>query len=415
MNKKHEEIELPDKKQSVFQLSVIQLTGFTSLPLLASSALIFQETNFVDAIFTIVLANLILWGFRYYIIWIGYHGRKSTLDIASQYTGRVGRYVIAIQLLLSTLAWYIAQTTLASNAITNLMHFNLEGDVDRLIQVSVVLGVVSTLLCQEGIVVVRWVATISFPILMVAFIGLLLTTPFQLPAIDAAKITLAWLPLELGTNLGISADLPTFFRHSRSWKTSVRALTTIQILTLVISIAGLFLGPVVSPWLEGNETQSYIATGSAQATFLIIMIFFSVICANVSNVYSASVGWEIVAPTLAGRKEYLILGLGLTTVFILVSNIFSMHYLLETTDTALINLCFIILIGYFFHRIANRLPTRYEQTIYFLAWLSATSINIFQILHLFLSDYSILLTGPLAIIMVITIGFSMKKFLPRHT
>lgn len=412
MKYKHLEHDLPDKNQNVFQLAVIQLSGFISLPLLASSVFIYQETNLADAIITIIISNLLLWFFRYYIIFIGFKGRKSTLDIASDHVGKVGRYFVAIALLLSTLAWYIAQTTLASNAITNLLHFKLNHDVDHLIQVSVVLGVVSTLLCQEGIIVVRWVSTLAFPLLIGVFLGLLLTTPVSLSSFEWSKITLKWLPLEIGTNLGVTADLPTFFRHSKSWKTSLKALTIIQIFTLFISLTGLFLGPVVSPWLEGN-TQEYIASSALQSIFLIILIFFSVICANISNVYSASVGWEIVAPTLAGRKEYLILGLGLTTIFILISNIFSMHYLLETTDTALINLCFIVIIAYFIHRLKKTMPTPFEQVVYFLAWLSATALNIFQVLHFIIPHHSILIMGPLIMLMVIGLGMGIHLLISR--
>ncbi len=65
---------------------------------------------------------------------------------------------------------------------------------------------------------------------------------------------------------------------------------------------------------------------------LIVFVFLSVICANVANVYSASVGWEVLAPSaLVGRKEYLILGLGLTVIFIFVSNLFSVELLLNSS------------------------------------------------------------------------------------
>lgn len=400
---------LPDIRQTPFQVAVIQLTGFMSLPLLASSVVIRQATNFVDAIATLVIANLLLWIFRLGIISIGYSSRKSTLDVASDFVGGIGRYFVAIQLLLSTLAWYIAQTTLASNAIFDLLPFDLGSNVNHRIQISVLLGVLSTLLCQEGIIVLRWLAVVCFPIILFVFFGVMATTAIEWPVIDSYKVTLGWLPLALGTSLGITADLPTFFRHADSWKTCLSALTIIQIVSLLIAIAGLFLGPAISPWLEGSETGAFTAGSALQRSFLIMLIFFSVICANVSNVYSASVGWELIAPGLASRKEYLILGLGLTTLFILVSNIFSMNMLLETTDSSLVNLCFVLLMGYLIQRYLKRRPSYFEQVVYFTAFFLATLINILQILGVMLPHYSILVTGPLIMILVIVVGFWWAK------
>jgi len=413
MNHKTENNTLPDIKQSFWQLAVIQLAGIASLPVLASSVLISQTTNFIDAITTIALANIILWIIRFGIISMSHKDRKSTLDISREYFGTIGSYFIAVLLLASTLAWFVAQTTLASNALTFLIPINVGEGVDRFVQTSVALGIISTLLCMEGIVALRWLATLIYPFLLIAFLGVLFTTPKQILSIEPVSITFSLLPLALGTNLGITADLPTFFRHSKSWKDSVNALTILQLVSLIIGIAGLFLGSAISPWLEDGSAESFIAVGHGQKSFLVALIFISVICANVSNVYSASVGWEVVAPTLAGRKEYLILGFGLTIIFILVAHIFSMHSLLDITDASLINLALVLVLGYVIYLLTGRAPKIREQMIYLFAWLVATTLNILQFSELFAVNHSSLFIAILAILCTIVSGFTIKKLLTR--
>ncbi len=404
---------LPDTHQSSLQLAVIQLTGIISLPVLASSVLIRHLTNFTDAVVTVVLANVILWVIRYGIISMSYKGRKSALDIAQDYLGNIGGYFIGALLLASTLAWFIVETTLASNVLTQLIPLNTGEGVNRFIQTSVVLGILSTLFCMEGIVVLRLLAVFSFPILILVFIGVLFTSPLQTISSETVGISLMGLSIALGTSLGITVDLPTFFRHSRSWKTSINALTIIQLVSLAISIAGLFLGPVISPWLESQEGINFAASSTAQKIFIIILIFVSVVCANVSNVYSSSVGWEIIAPIFAGRKEYLILGLGLTTIYILVANIFSMHSLLDTTDNALVNLCLVLVLAYVLSLLFRRSPSSLEKGTYFFAWLISTTLNILQFCGIMTTKYPPILIGVLAILAVVILGLSVSNVLKR--
>lgn len=108
----------------------------------------------------------------------------------------------------------------------------------------------------------------------------------------------------------------------------------------------------------------------------IVFIFLTVICANVANVYCASVGWEVVAPAaFVGRKENLILGLGLTMIFILIADLFSIELLLHISDSALANLSRVLIVGYIISRIIKRPPNAFDQSTYFIAWLLATLLN----------------------------------------
>lgn len=387
------EIPLQDTNQSFWQLAVIQLTGVTSLPVLTASVLIIQNNSLLNAIVTLLIGNIILWIIRYGIILMSHKNRKSTIDITREYVGKFGMFFIAILLLIDTLVWFIAQTTLASNSLNFLIQINEGSNINRFIQTSALIGILSTLLCMEGIVVLRWLSVISFPILIVVFTIIIFTIPLQTFP-EFTGLSFSGLGIVIGTSLGVTADLPTFFRHSKSLKTSMIALTVIQLLSLAIGIGGLFLGSVINPWLGINQAIGLIFQNDLLKISFILLIFISVINANVANVYSASVAWELVAPTvLVERKEYLILGLGLTTIFMLVANTFSLAFLLNPADSSLVDLCLVLFFGYIIQLIKKRVPNTFEHLTYFLAWLIATIINCLQQSSNFLPNFSPLIVG----------------------
>lgn len=397
MSNESTSLHLPDNQQTSWQLAAIQLSGWTSLPILATSILILEKNSFLGAIFTIIVGNAILWFLRLGILSMSYEKRQSTLDISKDYLGNWGSYFIAILLLASTVAWFITQTTSASDALTHLITIQESPEIDKFTQMSVFVGIVSAFLCMEGMILLRRLCVIVFPLILVAFFAILLLVP----AIDYKSdypLSFYGLTFVLATNLGITSDLPTFFRHSASWQTSVKALTVVQLASLGLGICGLYFSSILSDGFK--MSGSVLASGNEILRLaLIVFVFLSVICANVANVYSASVGWEVLAPkALVGRKEYLILGLGLTTIFILVANVFSIEFLLNVTDNSLVNLCMILIVGYVVSRIFGKLPSLGDKSIYFFGWLVSTSLNVLQFagfIYLQLSEFavSILVVG----------------------
>ncbi len=406
----HDSPPLLDKHQTAWQLAAIQLAGWTSLPILATSILILQENSFLGAVLTIIVGNALLWFIRLGIISMGHDRRQSTLDISRDYLGHVGSYFIAVLLLGSTLAWFITQTSTASEALTHLVSIGESAQIDQFTQISVLLGIISGFLCMEGIVLLRKLCTLLFPFLLFAFFLILFFLPTN-PHPNSNPLSFAGLPLVLATNLGVTSDLPTFFRHSGSWQTSIKALTIIQIASLVLGIFSLYFSSVLLNGFEINQEVVLNHANTLLRPFLVIFIFISVICANVANVYSASVGWELVAPkALIGRKEYLILGLGLTTIFILVSNLFSTELLLNITDSSLVNFCMILILGFVVTKSQKRLPTPLDQAFYFLAWLVSTLFNSLQYTNIIHSPLPPLALSGLIICATALLQISVKAF-----
>lgn len=397
---------LPDQHQTVWQLSAIQLSGWMSLPILATSVLVLEQNSFYGAVLTIIVGNVMLWFIRFAIIAMSYKKRQSTLDISRDYLGHLGSYFIGALCIISTLAWFITQTTAASNTLTHLILMHENPSIDRFTQMSVFLGVISTFLCMNGIVILRKLTTLVFPFLLIAFVVIMFTIPLSIPQDSTAVLSLSGLTLVLGTNLGITSDLPTFFRHSKSFQTSVMALTVIQLVSLVLAICSLYFGAILTNAFNVNDGVVLGMGNEVLRYGLILFVTLSVVCANVANVYSASVGWEVIAPTaLVGKKEYLILGLGLTTIFILVSNMFSIDCLLHSSDSSLINLCIVLVLGYIISRIRKRSPTVIEQGTYFMGWFISSIANTLQFMNFFHSPLSPIVVGPIVILFVFFLSF----------
>lgn len=399
---------LNDTGQTAWQLAAIQLSGWTSLPILATSLLVLRENSFYGAALTIVVGNGLLWFIRLIIVLMSHPGRQSTLDLSTGYLGKVGGYCVGVLAILSALVWFVAQTSAASKTLVGLIPVDESGVIDRVVQMSVLLGVVSTLFCMNGMVVLRRLSVVVLPLLIIALAVVFFSMPFEWPKGDG-KMSLSGLAIVMGVNLGITADLPTFFRHSRSLATSVVALTWIQVVSLVLALAALFFGQLIGGDFVVNMEGILGPHVGLLKGALVGLVFLSVVSANVANVYSASVGWEILAPSrLVGRKEYLILGLCLTTIFILVENLFSIEWLLTFSDAALINLSIVFLVGYFVSRLQRRLPDRFEKRSYFLAWILSSFISgIWQ-------GFSLVI-GIAALLLVLFFFWGARLFLRKGT
>jgi purine-cytosine permease-like protein len=412
MWKNRPKIFLSDTNQSWWDLFAIQSVGCMGIPTLASSILVLQQNSFLGAVLTVIVGNAIMWFIRFGILSMSHENRQSTLDISKIFLGDFGAYAVSFLLLVSTFSWFVAQTSIGGEALTHLVSIHEMAEINQFSQISVFLGVLSTILCLGGMRLLRKLSVFSLPILVGAFLVILVTIPDWSLKSNFHGVSLSGLSVFLATNLGISSDLPTFFRHSRTWKTAVYALTSIQIMNIAFGIFGLLLGVLVVNGFEINSEYINSHNNYLLRFSLIVFILVSVICSNVANVYSSSVGWEILAPSaLVGRKEYLVIGLGLTILFVLVSNLFNNSSLLRLSEFVMINLCVIFVIGYLISRKLGKLPDPWLQVTYFSAWAIASGVNIIQFFYKI--RISSLFTSSFLMIGIISISFFWVKVLRK--
>ena len=126
------------------------------------------------------------------------------------------------------------------------------------------------------------------------------------------------------------------------------------------------------------------------------------------NVYSASIGWEMVVPIFAGRKEYTILGLGLTSAFVLTTNIIPMHFLMKITEIILSNLCLVLVFAYFGKKLLDRPVPRLDQTLYLIGWIVGSAIALTAGLQTEVNT-KLFLLGYILSVLSVVLTFSARK------
>lgn len=405
------------QKQSAFSLSAIQVTGAISLPVLNSSIQLSHQFGFGASLGILLISTLLVWLLSYAIISMTAKTTKNTLENTRDYLGPAGAYLGAFTLLTSTIAWFILQTNAATLIVLRIVPIANYYHVNTFLQIGVGLGVLSTVACMEGINGLRRVATVALPIILAAFLGFLFLIHRSTDPVAIAKqFSIASLTLALAISLSAAVDYPTFFRHSRSKQDSIRAITLIQSITFLLGVGGLYLGKYIelsahiSGWGAVFTNQEIV-----QILFLIIIVL-SCLCVNMVNVYSASIAWEMIVPIFAGRKEYTILGLGLTSAFVLITNLLPMHLMMEITEIILSNLCLVLVFGYLGKLWNHEAVRKLDKILYCLGWIVGSAIALYGGIQKE-DRFPILITGFSLSVGVVILTFSFRKISQRlcHT
>lgn len=415
LNQSSRQHVLTDTHQSFWQLAAIQLIQVASLPVLVCSMILVREHSLINSILVLLISNIISWVIRYYLIVMCSNGRKSVMDIVEDYFGRVwilgrgGVYLIAVLLLLTAMALFLEGTTLQSNALVSLFPLNEGPDIDPFMQIGVLIGILSTIFCARGMVVLRKLSTAALPIILIA-LGILVMTSFSsIEFIPHRSFSLSALPKVLAINLAVTADLPTFFRHSRSWNSSMKALTAIQILSFLIGIAGLYLVSMINPSSGIPNVTGIISTDSFSKLAFILLVVFSGIGANISNIYASSVGWETFAPlSLVGKKEYLIIGFLITLFYLSVAGLIPTGVFVSITSDSVVNLTIVFVLGFFISKLLTRPLDRSDRSILFFSWLISTVLNIGQNIGVVPFETSSLVISCLLIPLLVVFAYGLK-------
>lgn len=337
---------------------------------------------------------------------MGAKDKKSTLDVAKDYLG-IAYWAVAVVLLFATVAWYVTQNTYASNSILHLFSVNYVDKSSQYIQLVVLIGVVSTLFCMEGMTLVRKCATISFPFLFLFIIAIFFLIPRPSINWSLANFSLAGVPIVIATNLGVAADIPTFFRHSASKKASMQALAIISVFNLALSVIGIFFAGLITPWQGINVNNPQMYAHDTTRWVLMGFLFLSAINANITNIYSASVAWEVLAPRLA-RKEWLILGLCLVIVTVLVINVFSLSWLLSFADSGLVSLTLIFIAGYLIDKHLKMGSSNQDRLACAAAWIASFTFTALQSFGLLFKNIDSIYIILISMTAILTTYFSVQ-------
>lgn len=299
-----------DCSQHWGHLSSIQLAGgILSVPILAVGSEILLSNGIINAILSILLGNLIIFGMSLCIVLMSFRKRLNAIENAKQFVGEFGSRVLALLVLVTMIAWLPRQLDPASQLLQAFPVFSS-------FNMGALLGSIASLILLFGIKGLKKLCIFSIIPLIFLFFSILFNveltnTPHDLTFPD--HFDFSGTSLVVASLIASIIDFPTFFRHSRSKKDSIIALFIILFATVAIQCASLCLYSLFL--VDKGFIFSLLSKGDLPAVLISLFLIISIIASAAWNIYAASVGWESLFPWWKDKTEYAVIGLTATLLF----------------------------------------------------------------------------------------------------
>jgi cytosine permease len=289
-------------KQSWFSLAMMQVGGAMSLPLILVGFELEKKWGFYQALFAILLGNLFLYVLSIISSLLSQESEKTTAETAERYLGRLGKVLFALVIVLSTATWFSIQTALIGRDLS-LLCAKWGYPIERALLLNGGLACLITFSCA-GIDRIQRFANFLVPLLAASLFFIL----YQVYGAshhsildESLKFEVQGIALTISCSIATVIDMPTFFRHAKSKKDAIKAVTLIYFIGLpLIEAIGLFIG-FYSPQ---NELLGALLGNSGIVVFslLAFIIVFAGWATNNLNFYSTCAGLASLFPHVEAKK-----------------------------------------------------------------------------------------------------------------
>jgi cytosine permease len=332
-----------EKKQSWWELLLIQTGGAICLPVIMVGGLIYQRFGWTHALLSIAIGNLFLLILGYLLASLSAYRPQSTVGHATNYFGKAGKWLFGFIMILSMLGWFAIQLNVM--AISLAQFFSKSFLSPSFFSFNIAIGLIISCTMCFGMKAMKTLSYISAPLLGLFLLYAVFSAdkvPFSITFLPTSWIS--GLSLVIGVNIAAVIDLPTFFRHAKSSKSAkLCTLVLYAIVIPLIEIGGVYLFSMIG----GNFDALLIGNGS-----LCCFILLSGWQTSNANLYSATTSLRFLqrnAPTWAsamilgaigtliacynplGNIEYVLNLLGITTGS--MGAVIAINYLLERVAT----------------------------------------------------------------------------------
>ena len=285
------------QKYSYIKLSLIQVSGYVSLPALMIGFMLCKNFGIGAAISSIVIANLLLALLAIPIATNALKHQLTSAERVEQLFGKNAGKISALALALALTGWFAinieaASKTLPSNIFSNLL-----------------VGGFITLVVSYGIESLRKIANLIVPIFGFAIIASLafllegssISLTLALPSISAVMIAFA-VPFT------ILFDLPTYYRFAKSKFDSIASIVISLFITMsALQIVGCLFCLLANG--QGDIVSALVNLESSPFSALnIASIVLGTIIVNNCNLYSAAANLSVLLPKLGFKTRVLLIG-----------------------------------------------------------------------------------------------------------
>jgi purine-cytosine permease-like protein len=346
------------QNQNFWQLASIQSVAL-GLPGIVFGEKLAAKFGAGTAVSSIIIGNMILWLIGVVVISMISNHRINAMENVKSYLGKYGGILASIVFAFAFINWYSLQIYSSVSELDGFFELNNPLQKGVLVRFGAFLGLASALLSIGGIRLIKWIAIISLPALLVCQICAVVFSDYPV------SLNRSWglsFPGVLSTVLLLipgMINLPTFFRHSRSRADSYLALTIMIILITFFQVSDIWIGPI----------SHFKLLRSFNFEMFSCYVILILICNNLLNVYYASACWENIIPHFGGPKGYAIIGMIGTVVYTFVQISSPMLLLVNLANSYIASLSIVLLIAFLMRIIVKHRNRASDKVINAGSWL----------------------------------------------
>ncbi len=353
-----------DRKQKFWVLAAIQASAM-GLPVMLVGGKVAKTYGVVNAIFSVIIGNLILWLLSLCLISMSSFKRFNAIENIKNYLGKIGSNAAASILIVAFMLWFSLQLDSAVHSLEVVYPSMLRGQVVSIIGACI--GITVSIVSMGGIKSIKLICIASLPYLFIFSLFVLLYSPAVAPVPQSKSFSFFSIVYVVMTFFPGRVNIPTFFRHSRSRADSIMGLAVMTALVCFFESFTIYYGLSTPEELFLNLTSK--SSSSIVLFFVTIYILLSVLCINLANIYYASAIWEAISPSAHINFWYLSIGI-LGTVAFVLSPLDSRIVFLEQLTTNLIgSLGMILLFAFLIRIVVQHRPRKHEQYINLICWV----------------------------------------------
>lgn len=358
------------------QLTSIEVGGAICLPVIMVGHQLCITYGLPSALIGILFGNLILFIMAALTVFMSVHHRSSTPENAKYYFGEQGVKFFAFLLMTAKTSWFAIQLNMMTLSIQEIFHFSVE------FPLTILLGVCILAAAWKGLKALSLISSLSLPILIGTMGIALFIAEKQGDALEIEKLSMGAISVAIGAAITAVIDMPTYFRHVRSTKEGLIAVSILFLIAIpLIEMVGVYLA-------YQNSAATVTATLMRADLFLWnlwIMLFILIAgwTTNNTNLYSASVCLQALCKNLSEKARLLTIAL-LGTFLALGHVLDHLTLFLQMLGIFVGSMGAVILANYLMNG-------RLQIVMSFLSWVFGVLAGLLNLFHIFsLTSISIL-------------------------
>lgn len=327
------------EQYSWHKLASVQIGGAICLPPILVGYELTRSFGTLTAFIAIGIGNILLSFLALICSEMTWRNKRTTPDNAGFYLGELGKKGVSILLALAMIGWFAIQTQVVAVdvATSTLMPESLT---------RAILAIVFAASLLYGLKGITRLSDLAVPVMTLTLFIVLFFT-YGVNEIDTSSgwnIDLKAISMVMALAIGVSIDMPTFFRLARTRRDShIGALVTMLIGIPFVECCGVLL----ATWSSGNTVMEALRLSNMPFWDIWIGLFLVLAAwtTNTTNLYSAAMALKCLIPTRREKSVFWI-----TAIFAAVVSQFdvmgNLQVCLEYMGVAL-GACFGIILGSF--------------------------------------------------------------------